>query len=545
MIDNTTTIGFHRLAINGLDEESNQPMTIDDITLICNGEIYNYKELFDMLNVSPVTNSDCEVIIHMYKTFGICQTLQMLDGVFAFILIDRRERMDVRMYIARDPYGVRPLYMLTHDQEQDQEKEEKSVSTSPNQRQRRNTFILCPTLVMFASELKMLSEAKGSMLSSKIQHFTPGTYISFNQATLINATQKWLIYQHPVKYTTPGFQSIMYTPPLAQGYVEHVMKQIRTDLYNAVRKRVTVTDRPIACLLSGGLDSSLVTAITNDVHKFVLKKTVPLETYSIGIKGAPDLVYARKVADYLGTNHTEVVITEQEYFDAIPMVIKDIESYDTTTVRASVGYLIGKYISEHSEAKVILNGDGSDELCGGYLYMHACKDPIEFDKECRRLINNIYAFDVLRSDKCISSHGLEPRTPFLDRTWVNNYFAIHPTLRCHSTNGWAEKHLLRTAFSKKYTVNGDQAPLLPDEILWRTKEAFSDGVSSNKKSSYEVVQDMIESNVEIMKKLQKCQWDNCSSNYPTANEQKYYRYIFDKHYEGCSNVIPCFWMQNM
>ena len=148
VIDNTTTIGFHRLAINGLDEESNQPMTIDDITLICNGEIYNYKELFDMLNVSPVTNSDCEVIIHMYKTFGICQTLQMLDGVFAFILIDRRERMDVRMYIARDPYGVRPLYMMTHYSRTGSRKRGEKASTSPNQRQRRNTFILCPTLVI-------------------------------------------------------------------------------------------------------------------------------------------------------------------------------------------------------------------------------------------------------------------------------------------------------------------------------------------------------------------------------------------------------------
>ena len=157
-----------------------------------------------------------------------------------------------------------------------------------------------------------------------------------------------------------------------------------------------------------------------------------LETYSIGLKDSEDLKYARIVANYLDTKHTEIIVTETEMFEIIPEVIKSIESYDTTTVRASIGnYLLGKYISTHSEAKVVFNGDGSDELFGGYLYMNMCPDDIEFDKETRRLLKDIHMFDVLRSDKSISSHGLEPRTPFLDKNFVNLILSIPPYFRNH------------------------------------------------------------------------------------------------------------------
>jgi asparagine synthase (glutamine-hydrolysing) len=215
-----------------------------------------------------------------------------------------------------------------------------------------------------------------------------------------------------------------------------------------------------------------------------------IETYSIGLEGSEDLKFARQVADYLGTKHTELLVTEQDFIDAVPHVIKAIESYDTTTVRASLGnWLLGKYISEHSEAKVIFNGDGSDELCGGYLYMHACPDEIEFDRESRRLLKDIHYFDVLRSDRCISSHGLEPRTPFLDRSWVQYYLSIHPTLRYHRKTGQKEKYLLRSAFSEERFANSQRCPLLPKEVLWRRKEAFSDGVSHNTRSLYEILQE--------------------------------------------------------
>ena len=168
-----------------------------------------------------------------------------------------------------------------------------------------------------------------------------------------------------------------------------------------------------------------------------------METYSIGLQGSEDLKYARIVADYIGSKHTEIIVSEQDMLDAIPEVIVAIESYDTTSVRASIGnYLIGKYIKTHSEAKVIFNGDGSDELCGVYLYMSSCPDSIEYDKETLRLLKDIYLFDVLRSDKSISSHGLEPRTPFLDKAFVNYYLSIPLEFRNHNLNGKMEKYLL-------------------------------------------------------------------------------------------------------
>ena len=194
-------------------------------------------------------------------------------------------------------------------------------------------------------------------------------------------------------------------------------------LKNAVKKRVNNTDRPIACLLSGGLDSSLITALVSEYYDS--EKNGPLKTFSIGLPGSEDIKYAKKVADFLKTDHTSIEMSEKEFFDAIPEVIYAVETYDTTTVRASVGnYLVSKYISKHCDAKVIFNGDGADEVMGGYLYFHKYPNQLDFDRECRRLVSNIHTFDVQRSDRSISSNGLEPRTPFLDRGFVQAYFFV-------------------------------------------------------------------------------------------------------------------------
>jgi len=487
--------GFHRLAINGLDDISNQPITIDNIHLICNGEIYNYRELYKLMGVTPKSNSDCEVIIHLYKRYGIKQTLKMLDGVFAFAICDNNHtNLESNIYIARDPYGIRPLYFLNNTKETVQ-------------------------VIGFASELKMLSDfCNQNPDELTISQFKPGTYSSFNLNKSALAT--WTNIDND-SYHEPGFS-------LNSMDMNWVNRGIQTYLIQSVEKRYLTTERPIACLLSGGLDSSLITALINEIHKKNTNK--PLETYSIGLYGSEDLRNAKIVSKYIGTNHTEIIVTEQEMFDIIPELIYMIESYDTTTVRASIGnYLLGKYISKNSNAKVIFNGDGSDELCGGYLYMNYCSDVIEFDKETRRLLADIYNFDVLRSDKCISSNGLEPRTPFLDRSFVNFYLSIPPSIRCHAHNSQVEKFLLRNAFSIDNFKNSDGKQILPDEILWRRKEAFSDGVSGNSRSLYQILQDF------IVPKYQ-------SNIKPIDAEKQYYKSLFSQHYPNSLNIIPYYWM---
>ena len=492
------SVGFHRLAINGLDEKSNQPFYIKNTMLICNGEIYNYKELYNLMKIEPETNSDCEVIIHLYRKYGIEQTLHMLDGVFSFILYDLNLSSQ-QMYVARDPYGIRPLYKFADN---------------------------INKTIGFASELKSLISFVNS--NCVVNQFQPGSYqmIHYNIHT-----ELWGLTENVRYHSTSTFSNFGVSP------VVDVYKNIQFYLQNAVNKRCLATERPIACLLSGGLDSSLITALVNEYYKRN-NNGKKLETFSIGLANSEDIKYARIVADYLQTDHTEIIVTEDDFLNSIPEVIQNIESYDTTSVRACLGnYALGKYISKHSDAKVIFNGDGSDELCGGYLYMYRAPDAIEFDKESRRLLKYIHLFDVLRSDKSISSHGLEPRTPFLDKDWVQYYLSIHPSIRFHPGNMQCEKFLLRTAFSPHNFLNTCGEPLLPDKILWRTKEAFSDGVSGHGRSLFTILQEKI---VDL--KMENVQFDKYSHLTPTTLEQYYYRTIFEERYPNVSSIVPYFWM---
>jgi asparagine synthase (glutamine-hydrolysing) len=545
--------GFHRLAINGLNSESNQPIIIGDVALICNGEIYNYKELYEEMNVEPTTDSDCEVIIHLYKKYGIEHTLQLLDGVFSFILTDYSSYSENgKVYVARDPYGVRPLYVLQSNKDE---------------------------IFAFASELKMLSEIsirmnriKNRTLSPSIvfdlegnhnndateytiRQFAPGTYSKYELN--FKALSKWECVGTSISYHSTGFQAISYN---SLYDASQIAEKIQFYLINAVQKRCCTTERPIACLLSGGLDSSLITALVNEFH--ITNGLPTLETYSIGLAGSEDLRNARIVADYLGTKHHEILLSEEDFLEAIPDVICAIESYDTTTVRASIGnWLLGKYISENSDAKVIFNGDGSDELCGGYLYMNKAPDNLEFDRESRRLLKDIHAFDVLRSDKSISSHGLEPRTPFLDRAWIQYYLSIPLNLRNHGEQGQCEKFLLRNAFCELNYTNSKGMQLLPNNILWRRKEAFSDGVSKYSRSLYEIIQEyctkrFIEDDYAEFNPSVHDEEDTvasvCGMNetmfllndhlMPKTTEQYFYRKIYETHYPGMGKLVPYFWM---
>lgn len=478
-------LGFHRLAINGLNNQSNQPLTKHGITLICNGEIYNHRALYEMLkderpasspsiSFSPTTQSDCEVIIDMYIAHGIEYTLSALDGVFAFVLCDMNRE---EVYVARDPFGVRPLYEACRE--------------------------------AFASELKCLVE-----LYDTVTPFNPGTYSKYA------CTSSRMHLREIISHKSYFIPNPMNTY-VESFYFDHIRMNIYNLLSDAVAKRCANTERPVACLLSGGLDSSLVAALV--ARRF----SYPIETYCIGLEGSEDMVFANMVAKHIGSKHTSIVVTEQEMFDAIPEVIYAIESYDTTTVRASIGnYLVGKFIAAHSEAKVIFNGDGSDELFGGYLYMNHCPSDLQFDVETRRLLADIHLFDVLRSDKSISSNGLEPRTPFLDKALVNFVLSLSPVIRNHANRThmdkktYGEKWLLRSSF--------DMEPcLIPREILMRKKEAFSDGVSTMQRSLFTILQEKIS-----------------GDNEPSIEmEKKYYKGLFDGFFkESNSHVVPYYWM---
>ena len=442
-------LGFHRLAINGLDEASSQPLSRDGVHLVCNGEIYNHAKLRETHDLDCQTHSDCEVIVHLYLKYGIHATVQLIDtSEVAFVLYDSRSDTT---YVVRDALGVRSLYCAKHGE-----------------------------TIVVASEMKMCDVYP----NMEYVPLSPGTIYTFR-------TNEWKSDRY-------------YTLPLAGGDVS-----LYETMYRAVMKRVRNTDRPMACLLSGGLDSSIVTALVVKCRA-ELGITEQLETYCIGIEGGEDLQYAQYAAEHLNTKHTNIVLTEDQFFEAIPRVVRAIESYDTTSVRASVGnFLVAEYIKTHSEARVLFNGDGSDELCGGYLYMKHAPNADVFDLECRRLLTDIHLFDALRSDKCISGNGLEPRTPFLDPTVVQAYLSLPPEVRFNAI----EKFPLRKAFEH----------MLPSVICWRKKEAFSDGVSSVGRSWYKVIQSRLPPSTETT----------------LTPEQLYYKSIYDTYY---TSILPYYWM---
>ena len=306
--------------------------------------------------------------------------------------------------------------------------------------------------------------------------------------------------------------------------------KVKTTFENAVKKRL-MSDRPIGCLLSGGLDSSLVSSIVAREFKKINKGQ--LNTFSIGFKGSTDLENARVVAEHIGSVHHEILLTEQDFLDAIVPVIKTIESYDTTTVRASVGnYLVSKYIKEHTDITVVFNGDGSDEVAGGYKYMKNAPNKEAFNSECLRLLDEIAFFDVLRSDRSLSSEwSLESRTPFLDKTFVQTYLNMPVEYRIPSAHN-IEKSLLRNAFKNDN--------LLPESVLWRKKEAFSDGVSGTENSWHKVVQTFIDS--QVSDNEFNTNKSKIVHNQPQLKESYYYRKVFETYYPNKAHIIPHFWM---
>lgn len=491
-------LAFHRLAIVD-DLCGMQPMRTFQhpyVYLIYNGEIYNFKELAKKFDIKQDTNMDGEIIIHMYAKYGIEFAAKHLDGVFFFCLMDTANR---KVYLGRDTFGVRPGFRITTED---------------------GFLAVC-------SEAKGLiglqyDKAEHLCETSRIEAFPPGhveTYSLDNagRAVLTERTRFHKIGEPPAYPTFPI--------PIGQD----VKQNIRELFTMAVRKRL-MADRRIGCLLSGGLDSSLVTALVVKLSK-ELGVDYKIQTFSIGMEGSTDLEAARKVAKYLGTEHHELVFTPEQGIEAVDDVIRHLESYDITTVRASVGmYLISKYIKEKTDSTVILSGEGSDEIAQGYIYFHKAPSAQEATEESLRLCKDLYMYDVLRADRTTAACGLELRVPFLDHRFSHYYLTL-PDEDKRPKQG-IEKYLLRAAFS-------DQG-LIPDEILWRPKEAFSDGVSSVTRSWYEVLQSHID--VQINDEELNDAREKFTHNTPRTKEALYYRRIFEKYYPGMSKWIPYLWM---
>ena len=465
--------GFTRLAINGVapvkDAFTSQPIHQGYWTVICNGELYNHAQLTNLFKWNiPKGSSDCAILPFLLSTFSETQACRMIDGVFAFLAYDSATNI---LLVARDPFGVRPLF----------------------------EGITAEGAKMWASEIKALSSCV------RVKPFPPGTWKKYDCITYTCIAEE--------KY---------YRIPMYNSLSIFNISTLRSVLEDAVQKRVLVSERPVGALLSGGLDSSLVAALA---AKYLPTK---LHTFSIGLPGSTDLVFAKQVADHIGSIHHEILLETKDFLEAIPHVIRDTETYDITSVRASVGnWLVGKWIKEHTDIKVVLNGDGSDEVGGGYLYFYRAPTDEDFESECERLLEEIHLFDVLRSDRCISSHGLEPRTPFLDKQVVATWMSAPTALRRPVHGVQVEKEILRKAFA--------DTGLLPDAVLWRRKEAFSDGVSSTTDSWYSKIQEHVKS-LSLPPVV-------TTHNPPTSAESLWYRSIFNTLYgESRAHVIPHMWL---
>ncbi|KAL2080531.1 hypothetical protein ACEWY4_024324 [Coilia grayii] len=493
--------GFHRLAI--VDQlYGMQPLRIKKfpyLWLCYNGEIYNHERLKKVFEFEHQTKVDGEVLLHLYERFGIKEMASLLDGVFAFVLLDTANR---KVFIGRDTYGVRPMFKLLTDD---------------------GFLAIC-------SEAKGLTEITHSMSSPvKVEAFPPGHFEVFNLKSSGKVESVQLDRFHSC-VDEPCHALYDSLGKLPSGFqLETVKSNIRRLFENAVKKRL-MANRRIGCLLSGGLDSSLVAATLVKLAKQEELK-YPVQTFAIGAEDSPDIQAARKVAAHIGSEHHEVSFTPEEGIKAVEEVIFHLECYDITTIRASVGmYLVSKYIREKTDSVVIFSGEGSDELTQGYIYFHKAPSPKAAAEDSVRLLKELYLFDVLRADRTTAAHGLELRVPFLDHRFTAYYLSLPEEMRVPKDG--VEKFLLRDAFAEE--------SLIPDEILWRRKEAFSDGLTSVKKSWYTCLQEYIES--EVNDSDLEMAAKTFPFNPPKTKEGFYFRQIFQRLYPGRCEWTPHYWM---
>lgn len=460
-------LGFHRLAIMGLTPEGMQPFFLDGSYTVCNGEIYGFDKLKKTLShkYSFKSDSDCEIILPMYFEYGI-DMFSMLDAEFAMIIYDGR----TKEYIAaRDPIGIRPLY-YGYDE---------------------------TGVIVFASEPKNLTG-----LCRKIMPFPPGHYYKDG---------KFICYRDMTK-----------VDKVIEDDVETVCKNINTLLTKGIEKRL-IADAKVGFLLSGGLDSSLVCAVA------AKKSKAPIKTFAIGMTGdAIDLKYAKEVADYIGSDHTEVIMTKEDVLSSLSEVIELLGTFDITTIRASMGmYLLCKWIHENTDIRVLLTGEISDELFG-YKYTDFAPSASEFQAESEKRIRELHMYDVLRADRCISVNSLEARVPFGDLDFVSYVMAVDPKKKMNVYN--KGKYLLRHAFEGDY---------LPHDILYREKAAFSDAVGHSMVDYLKEYANKHYTDLEFSEKVKKYDYAR-----PFTKESLLYREIFEKYYPGNAEMIKDFWMPN-
>jgi asparagine synthase (glutamine-hydrolysing) len=488
-------IGFHRLAILDTSFKSNQPFVFQEkdrtVIFICNGEIYNFRELIEKYDLPINTNSDCMTIPELYLKytrnegdvkdfFDLFQ--DNIKGEFAFVMFefDRLKNLK-KIFASRDQIGIRPLYT--------------------------NTTITDE--LIFSSEVKGINSYDG-----EIEEFPPGSITLYNFDDLGKQVDK-TIYTFKNVYVQDNFTSSE----------EYHLQSVKNAVINSVKRRLD-SDRPLAFLLSGGVDSSLVASISAKLLGY------PIRTFCCGMNEGTDLIYARKVADHIRSNHTEVLFTPQEGLDAIRDVIWKTETWDTTTVRASVGqYIVSKYIGTKTDAKVVLVGEGPDEVCSSYLFNWYAPSGKALHQTALEYVEKIHYFDSRRGDRCLSGWGLEGRVPLLDPEFIEAYWNIPAEMRMPQYKG-IEKWWLRKAF--------DGTDLLPNEVLYRTKEAFSDGVSSKEKSWFQIIQEYVESLVSD-KDLEDAAniYPHCT---PQTKEAFYYRRVFCNFFgENRQTIIPHYW----
>ena len=459
---------FHRLAIMGLHEEGMQPFHLDGDMCVCNGELYLFRPLKAELakEYDFVSDSDCEIILPLYHKYGLGM-FAMLDAEFAMILYDSRKNDFIA---ARDPIGIRPLFY----------------------------GYLTDGSIVFASEAKNLVG-----LCEEITPFPPGHYYADGTFT--------------------RYADLTTVDRYVDDDLDTICQNIREKLILGIDKRLDA-DAPLGFLLSGGLDSSLVCAVSARV----LGKHV--RTFAIGMDtDAIDLKYARMAADYIGAEHTEVYMTRQQVLDSLEEVVAMLGTYDITTIRASMGmYLCCKAIHEQTDIRVLMTGEISDELFG-YKYTDFAPSPEEFQREAKKRVDELYMYDVLRADRCISVNSLEARVPFGDLEFVKYVMSIDPR-RKMNTYGMG-KYLLRRAFEKD--------KLLPEEILWRQKAAFSDAVGHSMVDDLKAYAEEQYTDAEFQEKRRK--YDHAR---PFTKESLLYREIFEKYYPGQARMVKDFWMPN-